>query len=105
MSTQIDMLAFDYHARQQDLRRYEDENGEEPYGLVIDNVTVWDLVMKSSEAVGGDLAEELFRHGFAERQIGGLRVLAVAGLDKGATLVDEAAFKEALKEASKNDGD
>lgn len=40
---------------------------------LINNVTIWDVVALPREEIGGDLAEELFVNGFAERQIMGLR--------------------------------
>ena len=106
MSKQIDILAFfDDDRLPQSRQRYEEENGEKPYGLIVDNVTVWDLIAKTELLVGGDLAEELFNDGWAEREIWGFRILAVVTTAKRADLVDEATFKEVLKAATKNDGD
>jgi hypothetical protein len=40
---------------------------------LINNITIWDIVALDRTEIGGDLAEELFRNGFAERQVMGLR--------------------------------
>ena len=40
---------------------------------LINNITIWDIVALDRIEIGGDLAEEMFRNGFAERQIMGLR--------------------------------
>lgn len=40
---------------------------------LINNITIWDVVALDRIEIGGDLAEELFLNGFAERQIMGLR--------------------------------
>jgi hypothetical protein len=40
---------------------------------LINNITIWDVVALPREEIGGDLAEELFVNGFAEREIMGLR--------------------------------
>lgn len=40
---------------------------------LINNITIWDVVALNRTEVGGDLAEELFVNGFAERTIMGLR--------------------------------
>jgi len=40
---------------------------------LINNITIWDVVALPREEIGGDLAEELFVNGFAERVIMGLR--------------------------------
>jgi len=43
-----------------------------PARALINNVTIWDVVALTREDIGGDLAEELFRNGFTEREIMGL---------------------------------
>lgn len=43
-----------------------------PATALINNVTIWDVVALGRDAVGGDLAEDLFVNGFAERKIMGL---------------------------------
>jgi hypothetical protein len=40
---------------------------------LINNITIWDVVALPREEIGGDLAEEMFVNGFAEREIMGLR--------------------------------
>lgn len=40
---------------------------------LINNITIWDICALTRNDVGGDLAEELFVNGFAERTIMGLR--------------------------------
>ena len=40
---------------------------------LINNVTIWDVVALDRNQVGGDLAEEMFLNGFAEREIMGLK--------------------------------
>lgn len=40
---------------------------------LVNNITIWDLVALDRNEVGGDLAEELFVNGFAERQVMGLK--------------------------------
>jgi hypothetical protein len=44
-----------------------------PSVALINNVTIWDVVALSREEVGGDLAQEMFQNGFAEREIMGLK--------------------------------
>jgi hypothetical protein len=44
-----------------------------PAVALIDNIFIWDVVALDRDEIGGDLAEELFVNGFAERQIMGLR--------------------------------
>ena len=39
---------------------------------LINNITIWDVVALDRVEIGGDLAEELFRNGFTEREIMGL---------------------------------
>jgi hypothetical protein len=39
---------------------------------LVNNITIWDVVALPREEIGGDLAEEMFVNGFAERQIMGL---------------------------------
>lgn len=43
-----------------------------PARALINNITIWDVVALDRTDVGGDLSEELFVNGFAERQIMGL---------------------------------
>ena len=43
-----------------------------PATALINNVTIWQVVALTREEVGGDLAQEMFMNGFAERQIMGL---------------------------------
>jgi hypothetical protein len=40
---------------------------------LVNNVTIWDVVALDRSQVGGDLAEEMFLNGFAERQIMGVK--------------------------------
>jgi hypothetical protein len=40
---------------------------------LINNITIWDVVALPREEIGGDLAQEMFMNGFAEREIMGLR--------------------------------
>lgn len=40
---------------------------------LINDITIWDIVALDRLEIGGDLAEELFVNGFAERQIMGLK--------------------------------
>jgi hypothetical protein len=44
-----------------------------PAMALVNNITIWDVVALTREEIGGDLAEELFVNGFAERQIMGLK--------------------------------
>jgi hypothetical protein len=44
-----------------------------PASALINNITIWDIVSLDRNEVGGDLAEEMFINGFAERQIMGLK--------------------------------
>lgn len=41
--------------------------------VLINNVTIWDIVKFGRDEVGGDLSQELFRTGFTEREIMGVR--------------------------------
>jgi hypothetical protein len=41
--------------------------------VLINNVTIWDVVKWGRDEVGGDLAQELLTRGFAEREIMGVR--------------------------------
>jgi len=40
---------------------------------LVNNITIWDIVALGRDQIGGDLAEELFVNGFAERVIMGLK--------------------------------
>jgi hypothetical protein len=44
-----------------------------PAVALINNIFIWDVVALDRTEIGGDLAEELFVNGFAERQIMGVR--------------------------------
>ena len=44
-----------------------------PSVALVNNVSIWDVVTLSRDAVGGDLAEEMFVNGFGERQVMGLK--------------------------------
>lgn len=44
-----------------------------PSTCLVNNVTIWDIVKFGRDEVGGDLAQELFERGFAEREIMGVR--------------------------------
>jgi hypothetical protein len=52
-----------------------------PASFLINNVFIWDIVALPREEVGGDLAEELFINGFAERQIMGLKSMITIKTD------------------------
>lgn len=41
--------------------------------ILVNNVTIWDVVKWGRDEVGGDLAQELLQRGFAEREIMGVR--------------------------------
>lgn len=41
--------------------------------VLINNVTIWDIVKFGRDEVGGDLSEELFKTGFSERELMGVR--------------------------------
>lgn len=43
-----------------------------PAKVLVNNITIWDVVALDRTAVGGDLAEEIFVNGFGERQIMGV---------------------------------
>lgn len=44
-----------------------------PSTVLVNNVTIWDVVKFGRDEVGGDLSQELFERGFAEREIMGVR--------------------------------
>jgi hypothetical protein len=44
-----------------------------PATILVNNVTIWDIVKFGRDEIGGDLSEELFRTGFAERELLGVR--------------------------------
>jgi hypothetical protein len=44
-----------------------------PATVLVNNVTIWDVVKFGHDEVGGELAQELFERGFAEREIMGVR--------------------------------
>jgi hypothetical protein len=44
-----------------------------PSTVLVNNVTIWDIVKFGRDEVGGDLSQELFERGFAEREIMGVR--------------------------------
>lgn len=44
-----------------------------PAVALVNNITIWDVVQLTRDAVGGDLAEEMFTNGFTERNIMGLK--------------------------------
>lgn len=41
--------------------------------VLINNVTIWDIVKFGRDEIGGELSQELFERGFAEREIFGVR--------------------------------
>jgi hypothetical protein len=43
--------------------------------VLINNVTIWDIVKFGRDEIGGDLSQELFRTGFSEREIFGVRYI------------------------------
>ncbi len=43
-----------------------------PSTVLVNNVTIWDVVKFGRDEVGGDLSQELFERGFAEREIMGV---------------------------------
>jgi hypothetical protein len=43
-----------------------------PATALVNNITIWDVVALDRAAIGGDLAEDLFVNGFAERKLMGL---------------------------------
>lgn len=43
--------------------------------VLINNVSIWDVVKMGRDEMGGDLSQELFRSGFAEREIMGVRYI------------------------------
>ena len=43
--------------------------------VLINNVTIWDVVKFGRDEIGGDMAQDLFRTGFAEREIMGVRYI------------------------------
>jgi hypothetical protein len=44
-----------------------------PSTILVNNVTIWDVVKFGRDEIGGDLSQELFERGFAEREIMGVR--------------------------------
>ena len=44
-----------------------------PSTILLNNVTIWDVVKFGRDEIGGDLSQELFERGFAEREIMGVR--------------------------------
>ena len=49
--------------------------------VLINNVTIWDVVKWGRDEVGGDLAQELLTRGFAEREIMGVRFIVTIKRD------------------------
>jgi hypothetical protein len=43
--------------------------------VLINNVSIWDIVKWGRDEVGGDMSQELLRTGFAEREIMGVRMI------------------------------
>jgi len=43
--------------------------------VLVNNVTIWDIVKFGRDEMGGDLSQELFRTGFAERELLGVRFI------------------------------
>lgn len=41
--------------------------------VLVNNVSIWDIVKMGRDEVGGDLSEDLFKTGFAERELLGVR--------------------------------
>lgn len=52
-----------------------------PASALVNNVTIWDVVALEREQIGGDLAEEMFVDGFAQRQIMGLKWMVTIKAD------------------------
>jgi hypothetical protein len=52
-----------------------------PASALVNNVTIWDVVALEREQIGGDLAEEMFTNGFAERTIMGLKWMVTIKTD------------------------
>lgn len=49
--------------------------------VLINNVTIWDVVKWGRDEVGGDLSQELLRTGFAERELMGVRFIVTIKRD------------------------
>lgn len=44
-----------------------------PSTVLVNNITIWDVVKWGRDEVGGDISQEMFERGFAEREIMGVR--------------------------------
>lgn len=44
-----------------------------PATILINNVTIWDIVKFGRDEIGGDLSQEMFKTGFTERELMGVR--------------------------------
>lgn len=50
-------------------------NHLQPSTALINNITIWDIVKFGRDEVGGDMAQDMFSNGFAEREIMGVRFI------------------------------
>ena len=52
-----------------------------PSTVLVNNVTIWDVVKWGRDEVGGDISQEMFERGFAEREIMGVRWIVTIKTD------------------------
>ena len=52
-----------------------------PSTVLVNNITIWDVVKWGRDEVGGDISQEMFERGFAEREIMGVRWIVTIKTD------------------------
>ena len=92
----MDLLTIDYPGLANKIATYEEKHGEKPYGLIIDNFTVWDLIGSLNAATDSPEAVEatLLRGpaAFEDTPLRGMEVM-VTTKRRCAELVNEERFK------------
>ena len=101
MNKTVDILTVDCSAIDSYILKYTKENDKLPYGLLVDNITVWDLVLHITN--GRDaMGVRMVRDGIEVFKSEKWRDLHVGVLDsregRRADLVDEETFKVEFKE-------
>lgn len=97
MSKLVDILTVDCTAMDSHILKYVKENGKLPYGLLVDSITVWDLVLHISNS-GTSLGQRMIIDGVSvfEKELWLDLHVGVLDFSRGrrADLVDEETFKD-----------
>ena len=94
-NTKVDLLTIDIADLANKMAGYKEKNGEQPYALIIDNFTVWDVIAQLRER-DTEAAEATILKGpdaFDDTPLRGMKVLVKIG-PRRAELVNEATYLE-----------